>query len=372
MDLHRPSAAAHSPHHPRTLVPPSPLQSNTRSPAKRAGAPAKTGSRSAYPAALAQTHRSAAFFPTSAFGKVNRSIPSFSANDGFAKRTYFSTSAGLGRDDGWDTEDEAEDEDEEMAYAGRGGESATGAGLDGADSSSDGSFGDAEGVWMMGGRINAGTSGPGGEYGTAAAPSTMAEATAALRALKQSPLATAPKEDYFAFESLYSIALTRAKDLFAFCSEDIAKGMLSLVEAFESRAYKAIDVLDAEKEQLVGEEATARQKKAADLSNRLASLHTQVLQNRQETKTDLSEIREEITSRLSTLSHTYSTQRRKLDASLKKQLAAASSANAGGGGGGAGGVASMLKLAGLDMDEEDLSSGMVGGKKGGGARGRKR
>ncbi|GAA6029245.1 hypothetical protein JCM8097_003584 [Rhodosporidiobolus ruineniae] len=114
-----------------------------------------------------------------------------------------------------------------------------------------------------------------------------AQATHALRTLKRSSLMTHPTSDYFAFSSAQSTALDRAKQLLGFVSEDVPSAMLPQIDALEKRAEKTVRVLEGEKENLVGAEAVARQKKANDLIAHLSSLHTSVLSNRDSLKPDL-------------------------------------------------------------------------------------
>ncbi|GAA5885213.1 hypothetical protein JCM6882_009520 [Rhodosporidiobolus microsporus] len=317
-------------------------------------------------------------FPTFGSAAVHRSVPSFTApaGRGGSRRSFpapaaggFTAAAAGGANDGWDTEEDDDDDDEMEVGVGSTDATATAAGveLDDVASSSDESLLTDEDEGWGGGGVGVGFGGvAAAAAGVHTVPPLSTEASTALRALKQSPLATAPTEDYLLFESTYATGLGRARKLFAFCSEDVKDGMLSQVEAVEQRAHKAMLVLDAEKDKLVGPEAIARQKKVATLTARLSALDAQVLSNRQSTARDLGEIRESTSTRLSALSRTFAAQARKLEAQLKKEVSSSSGNNSGGGG-----LASALKAAGLgvgvgDEEEEEASAGVKAG--GGGKR----
>ncbi|BGP22670.1 hypothetical protein Rt10032_c08g3539 [Rhodotorula toruloides] len=136
-------------------------------------------------------------------------------------------------------------------------------------------------------------------------PSAATRASKILRDFKRLPMAKEPTEDLVAFKSTYASSLAKSEQILSLMGEKNRDALASQMIEYEARKSKMVDILEDEKRKLVGDVAAAEYKKAADLIAHLDALASQAVQNRQQTRRDLEQIRTNTSARLESLKKQY-------------------------------------------------------------------
>ncbi|BGP29915.1 hypothetical protein JCM10296v2_001667 [Rhodotorula toruloides] len=138
-----------------------------------------------------------------------------------------------------------------------------------------------------------------------ATQSAATQAGKVLRDFKRMQMANEPTDDLVAFKATYASSLDKSKQVLSLMGEKNRNDLASRMLEYAARKSKTLDVLEGEKCKLIGDLAAADYKKAADLIDRLASLASQAVQNRQQAKRDVEQIRTNTSARLESLKKQY-------------------------------------------------------------------